>query len=115
VEQAPVVLHALLVENMFATQAELNQQVMGHYIREFMSQALKVLGSAEYLGNPVSMVRGMGTGVYTFVHEPSQAIVNSPGQFGLSMAKGTGALIKGTLGSVIGMAGTLIGNIAKGL
>jgi vacuolar protein sorting-associated protein 13A/C len=113
VSEAPITLGGMLVENAFSSRPEFIQNVTTHYTRQFISQAFKLLGSFDFLGNPVSMISGLGSGVYTFVHEPAKAIVESPGDFGISVAKGTGALLKGTLGGALNMAGKLVNNVAK--
>lgn len=44
---------------------------------------VQIIGSADFLGNPVSLISNLGTGVYDFFHEPIKGIVSSPKDFGM--------------------------------
>jgi hypothetical protein len=50
-------------------------------------QIYKVLGSTDILGNPISLLKNLGTGVYDFFHEPILGLITSPRDFGLGLAK----------------------------
>lgn len=113
VEEAPIKLSGMLLRHAFAGRTEFMQNITSHYTRQFLSQVFKILGSAEWLGNPTSLVSGLGSGVYTFFNEPANALVHSPDQLGISVAKGTKALLQGTLKGTLNMAGKLVGNVGK--
>jgi vacuolar protein sorting-associated protein 13A/C len=113
VEEAPIKLSGMLLRHAFAGRTEFMQNITSHYTRQFLSQTFKILGSAEWLGNPTSLVSGLGSGVYTFINEPANALVHSPEQLGISVAKGTKALIHGTIKGALNMAGKLVGNVGK--
>eukprot|EP01122_Echinamoeba_exundans_P014200 TRINITY_DN6383_c0_g1_i1.p1 TRINITY_DN6383_c0_g1~~TRINITY_DN6383_c0_g1_i1.p1 ORF type:complete len:3637 (+),score=836.27 TRINITY_DN6383_c0_g1_i1:160-11070(+) len=113
VEEAPIKLAGMLLRHAFAGRTEFMQNITSHYTRQFLSQAFKILGSAEWLGNPTSLVSGLGSGVYTFINEPANALVHSPEQLGISVAKGTKALVQGTVKGALNMAGKLVGNVGK--
>jgi hypothetical protein len=50
-------------------------------------QVYKILGSADFLGNPVGLFSSLGTGVLDFFYEPAQGLVKSPEDFGKGLAK----------------------------
>lgn len=63
IEQAPINLNALLMKHPFVTLPELTQRVTKHYQQQVLGALGSVLGSAEFLGSPVSLVSNIGTGV----------------------------------------------------
>ena len=50
-------------------------------------QAYKVLGSFDFLGNPVSLVSNLGTGVKDFFFQPIQAFATNPKDIGAGLSK----------------------------
>ncbi len=60
-------------------------------------QLYKVLGSTDFLGNPISLLKNLGTGVYDFFHEPAMGLVSSPRDFAVGITKGTSSLLKNTI------------------
>lgn len=63
IEMAPINLNALILKNPFVTLSELTQRITKHYTQQVMGAMAAVLGSAEFLGSPVSLVSNIGTGV----------------------------------------------------
>lgn len=45
---------------------------------QILSEFYTLIGSADFLGNPVGLVRGVGEGVFSFFYEPAKGIVSSP-------------------------------------
>lgn len=41
-----------------------------------------MVGSVEFLGNPVGLINNLGTGVYDFFYQPAVGLVSSPEEFG---------------------------------
>ena len=80
----------------------------------FSSQGLKILGSVEALGNPVSLVNGLGSGVREFFYHPAQGLASSPKDFGTGLAKGTTALVSSFGAGVFGAASSVLGSVGKG-
>ena len=56
-----VQVNALVLEHVFATQGQVGTQVGGHFKRQLMAKAVKLLGGVEVLGNPAGLVRSLGT------------------------------------------------------
>jgi len=46
--------------------------VRKHYKAQLVQQLYKLVGSFEFLGNPVGLVNNLGTGVKDFFYEPAQ-------------------------------------------
>lgn len=113
IDTAPLFLGGLLMTNCFTSQDEFIARITAHYVKSVLKQLLMLAGSADALGNPVSLVNSLGTGVYDLVHEPAAGATHSPAQFGIGIAKGTGSLLKNSLGGVLATAEKLVGNVSK--
>ena len=104
VDFAPLYLGGILRKHPFNSQAELIDLIGQHYktalmrgVRSLRSasccpyraihQIFKILGSADFLGSPVSFISNMGTGWYDFFHEPAQGLISSPKDFGEGIKK----------------------------
>jgi hypothetical protein len=113
IDEAPLFLGGLLMTNCFTSQDEFIARLTSHYVKSVLKQLFMLVGSSDALGNPVSLVNSLGTGVYDLVHEPAEGATQSPAQFGIGIAKGTGSLLKNSLGGVLATAEKLVGNVSK--
>ncbi len=75
VNAAPVNLRALFLENVRLGIPSLQERIILHYQEQFMSQIYRVLGSADFLGNPVGLFNNISSGVSDIFYEPYQGIV----------------------------------------
>ena len=62
----------------------------------------------------MELLGGIGTGVMDFFYEPAKGLTESPAAFGKGLAKGSMALVKGTIGSVFGAASKITNAAGKG-
>lgn len=113
IERAPLELNGLMLEYPFTTQRDLTSRITQHYTMAALKQAYLLVGSADFLGNPVSLVSNLGTGVRDFFYEPAQGIVKSPQDFGKGLAKGTASLVKKSTYALFDTASKLTGTVAK--
>lgn len=113
INEAPLFLGGLLMTNCFTSQDEFIARITAHYIKSVLKQLLMLAGSADALGNPVSLVNSLGTGVYDLVHEPAAGATQSPAKFGIGLAKGAGSMIKHSLGGLLASAEKIVGNVSK--
>lgn len=108
--------NALVLENILARQESLKETVIEHYKQDALTQLHKVLGSADFLGNPVGLVSTLGSGVTDLFYEPYQGFVSDrPQDIGIGFARGGISLVRKT---VVGFSGTFskfTGSLAKGL
>ena len=72
----------------------------------------KIIGSAEILGNPISLLSNMGTGVSDFFTEPMKAIATSPADFGSGLKRGTTSLVHKSVYGIANSAGKVTGGLA---
>ena len=113
IDNAPLRLNGLILENPFISQSQLISRVIQHYTQQGLREFYLLLGSADVLGNPVSLVSNLGTGVYDFFHEPAEGIVNSPQEFAIGVARGTKSLVKNSVFGVFNSASKISGTISK--
>jgi len=111
-DKAPLALNGLVMEHVFSSQEDLINRLVKHYATSLLAQSYLIIGSADFLGNPVSLISNLGTGVMDFFVEPLKGITMSPKEFGRGLAKGTTSLFK-SLFSVFGTTSKLTGTLAK--
>lgn len=77
-DSAPLRFNALLLESTFVSRATLVASVAAHYRAQIISEAYKVVGSADVLGNPVGLFASISTGVTDFFYDPAEGITIRP-------------------------------------
>lgn len=76
----------------------------------------KIIGSADFLGNPIGLFNAISSGVKDVFYEPYQGFVSdSPQEFGLGLAKGTASLIRKTVYGFSDTFSKFTGSVSKGL
>ena len=115
IEQAPISLRSLLLENSFHTRKEIVSRILKHYYLQLLYEMYKVVGSFDIIGNPVSLVHNLGTGVYDFFYEPASGLVQSPRDFVLGVGKGSSSLVKNSVVGIFGTASKITGTLGKGV
>jgi hypothetical protein len=67
------------------------------------------------LGNPLSFVSSLGTGVIDFFYEPAQGLIKSPKAFMRGVVKGTSSLVSNTTSGFLGIAGRISSSVGQGV
>ncbi|KAJ3106617.1 hypothetical protein HDU97_005982 [Phlyctochytrium planicorne] len=76
----------------------------------------KVIGSADFLGNPVGLFNNVSSGVRDFFYKPIEGFeISRPQDFGIGLAKGTTSLFKKTVYGVSDTLSKFAGSVSKGL
>jgi vacuolar protein sorting-associated protein 13A/C len=117
INDAPVRLNALMLENARVSAAVLIQNISNHYSQEALYQVHKILGSADFLGNPVGLFNNLSSGVADIFYEPYQGLIMSdrPEQLGIGIAKGATSFVKKSIFGVSDSFSKVTGSISKGL
>ena len=117
INDAPIRFNALILDNVRVTTAILIQNIMGHYSQEVMYQIHKILGSADFLGNPVGLFNNISSGVTDIFYEPYQGLILSdkPEEFGLGIARGAASFAKKTVYGFSDSFSKFTGSLSKGL
>jgi vacuolar protein sorting-associated protein 13A/C len=113
IHDAPLRLNARHVVNASGTADSLLTGLTGFYVRQGLMEVYKILGSLEFLGNPVALVSNLGDGVFDFFYEPMQGLMKGPEEFGYGVAKGSASLLSHSLGGVFGAASSATGALAN--
>lgn len=114
-ENAPIKANGLALRSSFGPKAEITSRIMEHYKKQLMSQIYKVFASFDMIGNPISLVETLGTGVYDLFHAPAEGIVTSPAAFGKGLAKGTWSLLNSTVYGLFNSAAKITDTVGRGL
>lgn len=117
INDAPIKMNALFVENVRVPIPVLVQSVQTHYGQAFFYQIHKVLGSADFIGNPVGLFNNISSGVMDIFYEPYQGLVmnDRPQELGISVAKGGLSFLKKSVFGFSDSFAKVTGSIAKGL
>jgi hypothetical protein len=83
------------------------------------SQALRdwyrILGSADVFGNPVRLLKGVGTSVFNLFYEPAQGIMSNPKQIGQQLALTATVFVRDTGGLVLDAVGKAVRVVSQGV
>lgn len=117
INDAPIKLNALFMENVRVPVPVLIQAIQTHYGQAFLYQVHKVLGSADFLGNPVGLFNNISSGVMDIFYEPYQGLImnDRPQELGISVAKGGVSFLKKSVFGFSDSFAKVTGSIAKGL
>ncbi|KAE8377752.1 hypothetical protein BDV26DRAFT_262865 [Aspergillus bertholletiae] len=117
INDAPVRLNALMLENARVSLGVLIGNIQSHYTQEFLRQVHVVLGSADFLGNPVGLFNNISSGVAAIFYEPYQGLVmtDRPHELGYGIAKGATSFVKKSVFGFSDSMAKLTGSMSKGL
>ncbi|KAL9632336.1 MAG: hypothetical protein Q9204_003838 [Flavoplaca sp. TL-2023a] len=117
VNDAPLRLNALMLENARISIPALIANVQGHYTQEVIRQIHIILGSADFLGNPVGLFNNISSGVADIFYEPYQGLVmtDRPQELGIGIAKGASSFVKKSVFGFSDSMAKFTGSMSKGL
>ena len=117
VNDAPLKLNALLLENARVSVPALIANIQHHYTQECIRQVHIILGSADFLGNPVGLFNNVSSGVADIFYEPYQGLVmtDRPQELGIGIAKGASSFVKKSVFGFSDSMAKFTGSMSKGL
>ncbi|KAI9798111.1 MAG: hypothetical protein M1835_004200 [Candelina submexicana] len=117
VNDAPLRLNALMLENARISIPGLMQSIQSHYTQEALRQVHIVIGSADFLGNPVGLFNNVSSGVADIFYEPYQGLVmtDRPQELGIGIAKGASSFVKKSVFGFSDSMAKFTGSMSKGL
>ena len=117
VNDAPIRLNALMLENARISIPALLTSIQSHYTQEILRQIHIILGSADFLGNPVGLFNNISSGVADIFYEPYQGLVmtDRPQELGIGIAKGASSFVKKSVFGFSDSFAKFSGSISKGL
>ena len=115
---ATIKLSELTFVNIFSDLDSLSTKLYTFYKNRLLAQIYKIVLNMDLIGNPVNLVKGLGTGIFEFFNEPRKGMLRGPEEFGIGIARGTRSLVSNIVGggfnSVSKITGTLL-NASKNL
>jgi vacuolar protein sorting-associated protein 13A/C len=116
VNDAPIKYKALMLENLRVSYGDLYERIKNFYIQESLRQVHIVLGSADFLGNPVGLFNSISSGFQDIFYEPYQGLVTErPQDLGIGIAKGAGSFVKKSVFGISDSVSKITGSMSKGL
>ncbi|KAK9766018.1 Vacuolar protein sorting-associated protein 13 [Basidiobolus ranarum] len=117
INDAPIKLNSLVMEGLMVSYPDLIDRLYTHYWQEIFYQFHNVIGSADFLGNPVGLFNTVSSGVVDFFYEPYQGLVLSdrPQDLGIGLAKGTASFLSKTVYGFSDSFSKFTGSLGKGL
>jgi len=88
IKDAPLQMNALAITDMRLTSVDLQTRIMYHYRQEVLRQLYRILGSADFIGNPVGLFTNVSSGVADIFYEPfNGAVMHGNHDLGIGIAK----------------------------
>lgn len=88
VNAAPLEMNALAIKDMRLRLPELQERIQYHYRQEVLRQLYRILGSADFIGNPVGLFTNVSSGVADIFYEPfNGAVMHGNQDIGVGIAK----------------------------
>jgi vacuolar protein sorting-associated protein 13A/C len=88
INDAPLELNALAIKDMRLTMPELQGRIIYHYRQDVLRQVYRILGSADFIGNPVGLFTNVSSGVKDIFYEPFNGVVmHGNKELGIGIAK----------------------------
>ena len=117
VNDAPLRFNALMLENARISIPALLSNIRGHYTQESLRQMHIIIGSADFLGNPVGLFQNISSGIGDIFYEPYQGLVmsNRPEDLGIGIAKGASSFVKKSIFGFSDSMAKFTGSMSKGL
>ncbi|PWN25799.1 DUF1162-domain-containing protein [Jaminaea rosea] len=114
--QAPIRLSAIAIENARLSPEELLARLQAHYVSSAVGQVYKLVGAIDVLGNPLGLISGIGSGVSDLLYSPIEGLVlHGNRELGLSIARGAGSFVRKTVYGVSDSISRLTSSVGSGL
>ena len=115
INRAPIRLGAIIIKNIYENSNEIISKIAKHFYFQFLFEFYKVLGSFEFIGNPINFINHLGIGVYDFFYEPIKGIVSSPNDFIFGFYRGSSSLFKNLIFSLFSSASVVSKSFSSGV
>lgn len=88
VNDAALEMNALAIKDMRLTLPDLQERITHHYRQEVLRQLYRILGSADFIGNPVGLFTNVSSGVADIFYEPfNGSVMHGNKDIGIGIAK----------------------------
>ncbi|KAI9034346.1 hypothetical protein DFJ74DRAFT_600747 [Hyaloraphidium curvatum] len=105
----------VLLQNARETYGQLLELLKQRYYQEVMGQIHRIIGSADFLGNPVGLFNTVSSGVVDMFYEPLQGFsFDRPEDFGTGFVKGAKSFARKTVYGFSDTFSKVTGSFGKG-
>lgn len=116
INDAPLEMNALAIKDMRLTTPELQSRILYHYKQDVLRQLYRILGSADFIGNPVGLFTNVSSGVADIFYEPFNGVVmHGNKELGIGIAKGAASFVKKTVFGLSDSVTKFTSSVGKGL
>ncbi|PCH33647.1 vacuolar protein sorting-associated protein vps13 [Wolfiporia cocos MD-104 SS10] len=116
INDAPLEMNALAIKDMRLTLPDLQGRILHHYRQEVLRQLYRILGSANFIGNPVGLFNNVSSGVADIFYEPfNGAVMHGNSELGVGIAKGAASFVKKTVFGFSDSMTKFTSSVGKGL
>ncbi|KAK7058962.1 Vacuolar protein sorting-associated protein 13 [Paramarasmius palmivorus] len=116
INDAPLELNALAIKDVRLTTTELQNRIFYHYRQDVLRQLYRILGSADFIGNPVGLFTNVSSGVADIFYEPFNGVVmHGNRELGIGIAKGAASFVKKTVFGLSDSMTKFTSSVGKGL
>ncbi|TFY54315.1 hypothetical protein EVJ58_g8935 [Rhodofomes roseus] len=116
INDAPLEMNALAIKDMRLTLPDLQERIMHHYRQEVLRQLYRIIGSADFIGNPVGLFNNVSSGVADIFYEPfNGAVMHGNSELGVGIAKGAASFVKKTVFGFSDSMTKFTSSVGKGL
>ncbi|KAI0639418.1 vacuolar protein sorting-associated protein 13 [Trametes polyzona] len=116
VNDAALEMNALAIKDMRLTLPDLQERITHHYRQEILRQLYRILGSADFIGNPVGLFTNVSSGVADIFYEPFNGVVmHGNKELGIGIAKGAASFVKKTVFGFSDSLTKFTSSVGKGL
>lgn len=93
IDSARIKLNSLKSQHIFGSTDVIFKLISKHYTRQFWNQIYRLFGSFELLGDPISLINNLGTGIVDIFYEPLYSLATGKStrhghKFGKALAYG---------------------------
>eukprot|EP00825_Cyclidium_porcatum_P005523 TRINITY_DN12691_c0_g1_i3.p1 TRINITY_DN12691_c0_g1~~TRINITY_DN12691_c0_g1_i3.p1 ORF type:complete len:371 (+),score=38.06 TRINITY_DN12691_c0_g1_i3:608-1720(+) len=90
IDQAKIKLNSLFMNHIFGSKGQIIEMMIKHYMKQIISQILKIFGQFDVIGNPISLIGGLGVDVFSMFYDPISAFMKGKGslKIGKKFTKG---------------------------
>ncbi|CAK86161.1 unnamed protein product (macronuclear) [Paramecium tetraurelia] len=115
IDDAPLILGGIFLENSFDTSNAILNKLTTHYKDMLFNLILKLIGSIEFFGNPVGLVKHLAKGVYDLFDKPLEGFIKGPVEGSIGIVRGAGSLVQNTVSGVSNSTSKIAGSISGSL
>ena len=103
----------LTMTHIFSSPKNAMEMIQNYFVQKAVSQFYMLIGSSDFIGNPIGLVNKLGSGFSDFVNEPRKGLIKGPTGFVGGVGRGVSSLIgnvtSATFGSFSQITGSLYG------